>query len=108
MHPAAVDADLGDRVARGPAARLSVDELAEAVEEAAIEVLDPLGRQCLSEAERGQLAHAVGQQRDPHAQLLHLRRALVHAAGDAALVQGEREREPADAAADDRDVHVPV
>jgi hypothetical protein len=48
----------------------------------------------------------VGQQRDAHAQLLHLRRALVHAAGDAAQVQGEREREPADTAADDHDVHV--
>ena len=35
----------------------------------------------------------------------HLRRALVDAAGDAALVQGEREGEPADAAADDHDVH---
>ena len=53
MQPAAVDADLGDRVARGPAARLGVDELAEAIEEAAIAVLDPLGRQCLPEAERG-------------------------------------------------------
>ena len=48
----------------------------------------------------------VGQERDADAQLPHLRRALVHAAGDAALVQGEREGEPADAAADDRDVHV--
>jgi len=32
--------------------------------------------------------------------------ALSYAAGNAAQVQGEREREPADAAADDRDVHV--
>ena len=52
-------------------------------------------------------AHAVGQQGDAHAQLSHLGGALVDAAGDAALMQREREGEPADAAADDRDVHVP-
>jgi hypothetical protein len=95
----------GIRVARGPPARLGVDELAKAVEEAALAVLDPLARQRLAEPERGQLTHGVGQQRDPDSQLLHLGRALVHSAGDAALVQREREGEPADAAADDRDVH---
>src|SRR6185295_9214550 len=95
VQPAAMDPHLGDRVARGPAAWLGVDELAEAVEETALAVLYALARQRLAEAERGQLTHAVGQQRDAHAQLFHLRRALVHATGDATLVQGEREREPA-------------
>ena len=43
------------------------------------------------------------QQRDADAELLDLRRALVDAAGDAEPVQVERERKPADAAADNGD-----
>ena len=105
VHPAAMHADLGERIPREPAARLGVDELAEAVEEAALAVLDALARQRLGEAERGHLAHGMGQQGDADAQLLHLGRALVHPAGDPALVQREREGQPADAAADDGDVH---
>jgi hypothetical protein len=61
----------------------------------------------LAEAERGELAHRVREQRDADSQLTHLRRALVDATGDAVLAQGKREGEPADAAADDRDVHGP-
>jgi hypothetical protein len=54
-----------------------------------------------------QLTHRVREQGDADAQLAHLRRALVDATGDAVLLQGKREGEPADAAADDRDVHGP-
>jgi hypothetical protein len=46
----------------------------------------------------------VRQQVDPDAERLDLRRGLEDAAGDALPVQRERERQPADAAADDEDV----
>jgi hypothetical protein len=49
VQAAAVDADLGIVVAGELAARLGVDELAEAVEEAALAVLDALGEQRLGE-----------------------------------------------------------
>jgi hypothetical protein len=45
----------------------------------------------------------VGQQVDADADRLDLRRGLEDAARDAAAMQLEREREPADAAADDQD-----
>src|SRR4029078_8483929 len=63
------------------------------------------GAQPFLEAEGGELAHAVRQERDSHAQLLHLARRFVHRARDPALVQREREREAGDAAAHDRDSH---
>jgi hypothetical protein len=90
---------------RSPAARLGVDELAEAVEETALAVLDPLTRQRVAEAERRQLAHGVRQEGDADAERLHLGHALVHAAGEAALVERQREGQPSDPAADDGDVH---
>ena len=69
------------------AARLLVDELAEAVEEAALGVLDAGAQQLVAEAERGELAHRMRQQRDADAELLHFRRRLVDAAGNPARVQ---------------------
>src|SRR4030095_8484767 len=99
VHPAPMNADLGDRVAGGAAARLGVDELAEAVEEAALAILYALARQRLAHAERGQLAHGVRQERDADTELSHLGCALVHAARKAALMERERQGEPTDAAA---------
>src|SRR4029434_5902394 len=93
MRAAAMDAHLGDRVACGPPPRLGIDELAKAVEEAAFAVLDALAGQRLAEAERAQLTHRVREQGDADAQLAHLRRALIHATGDAVLLQGKREGE---------------
>ncbi len=105
VQPAAMDADLGKPVAAEFAARLLVDELAEAVEEAAFAVLDTGGEQFLVEAQRGKLAHGVRQQRDADAELLDLGRALVNASLDPALLEIERQRKPADAAADDGYLH---
>ena len=56
------------------------------------------------ETQLGQLAHRVRQQVDADAEPLQFRRGLEHAAGDAALVQAEREREAGDAAAEDENV----
>ena len=103
MQAAAVQADLGHRIARVAAARLAVDELAEAVEEDALEVLDALRLQLGLQPERGEFAHGVGQQRDPDADLLQVGHGFVDVAGDALGVQVQREREAADAAADDGD-----
>ncbi len=104
MQPPAMDADLRQLIAGESSALLPVDQLAEAVEEAALAVLDAGFLDLRLQAERRQLAHGMGQERDADAELLHLRRALVDAARDAARVQGEREREPANAAADDGDL----
>ena len=83
MQPAAMDADLRILVAGALAARLPVDELAEAVEEAALGVLDSRREQRVAEAERGQFAHRMRQQRDADAEFFQFRRGLVDAAGDA-------------------------
>ena len=105
VKPPAMDAHLRHRVTAGSPTRLGVNELAEAVEEAAFAVLDALGGQRLAQAERRELAHGVRQQRDAHAELSNDRRALVHVTADSALVQREGQGQPADTTADDRDLH---
>src|SRR2546430_2380293 len=105
MQPAAMDADLGKLIAGALAARLLVNQLAETVEETAFGILDARTQQFITQAKRGEFAHRMRQQRDADAELLHLRRRLVNAARDPARVQIEREREPADSAADDCDGH---
>ena len=57
----------------------------------------------LEHAELAQLGGRVRQDVDADAERPDLRRLLVDAAGDAGAVQAEREREPADAGADDGD-----
>ena len=84
-------------------ARLAVHALAEAVEEHALAVLDAHGLQLGQQAQRGQLLHAMRQQRDAHAEFLHIGRGFIHIAGDAALVQRQRKRQPGDAATHHRD-----
>src|SRR5690606_20773771 len=61
--------------------------------------------QRLLEAELAQLLAGVRQDIDADAERLDLRRGLVDAAGDAAPLQHEPEREPAYAAADDQYFH---
>src|SRR5512141_455452 len=101
MQLAAMDADLRERVAGELAALLPVNQLAEAVVEAAFAVLDAGYEQLIAEPERAEFAHGMRQQGDADTQLLDLGRALVDAAGDAALRQVERKRQPADTPADD-------
>jgi hypothetical protein len=61
---------------RVPAARLAIDELAEAVVEAAFTVLDTGGGERVADAERAEFTHGMRQQRDADAQGLDVRRAL--------------------------------
>ena len=105
MQPAAVNADFWILVSRRLAARLLVDELAEAVEETALGVLDAGGKQFVAKAERGQFAHRMRKQRDPDAKLPQFGRRLIDAARDPARVQMERERKAANPSADDRNGH---
>ena len=51
-----------------------------------------------------ELAHGVRQEIDADAERMDLGRGLEHAARDAGLVAAQRQRQPADAAADDQDV----
>jgi len=98
MQSAAMDHHFGELIARKLAALLLVDELAKAVEEAALAALDSRREHSSATTERGELAHRMGQQRDADAELLDLRCAFVDAIRDAAPMQVEREREPADPA----------
>src|SRR5947207_812162 len=75
MELSAVDAQLRMRVPRAQPARFAVDELAEAVEEEALGILDRHRAQLLLESQGLQLAHPVGQERDAHAQLAKAARA---------------------------------
>ena len=105
MQPTAVHAQFRYVVPRKAAARLAVDQLSEPVEEAALPVLDAQRFEDLLQPEPRQFAHRVRQKRDADAELLDLRHRLVDPALEPALLQVQREAEPGDAAADDRDLH---
>ena len=87
LQPAAMDADFWKFVTGGFAARLAINQLTEAIVEAAFAVLDASCKQFFLQAERGEFAHAMRQERDADAELFHLRRALEDAAGHAAFMQ---------------------
>ena len=105
MQPAAMNADFRVLIARRLAARLLVDELAEAVEEAALGVLDAGGSSSSPRPSADEFAHRMRQQRDADAELLQFGRRLIDAARDPARVQIERERKAANPSADDRNGH---
>jgi hypothetical protein len=75
------------------AAVLAVDELAEPVEEAALADGDAGAAELVLRAERRELLHRVGQQRNPDAEFPDLRGALERAADEPAIVQIQGERQ---------------
>ena len=101
---AARNAQLGIRIARFPPALFLVKQLTEAVEEAALAHLDRRRNHLAVQSQRRQLAHGMRQERDANAQLLQFGRGLVYPGGNPALVQIERQTQPGNAAADDRDL----
>src|SRR5258706_3833687 len=105
MQIRAVDRELRPFVAGVAPARLAEDELPEAVVETQLPRLHRDAREALLQAELGELAHAVRQQVHADAERLDFGRGLEHAAADARLPQRQREREAADAAADDENFH---
>jgi hypothetical protein len=105
VQPAAMHADFRYRIPGEAAARFAIDQLAKAVEEAALLVLDAERFEALLQAEPRQFAHRMRQERDADPELLDLGHRLVDPALEAALPQIEREAEPDDAAADDGNLH---
>ena len=106
LQVAAVNRELR-RVVAGPApGRLAVDVLAEAIEERRLarQHRDLLER--LEHAERLQRTRCVGQDIDADPERADLGRGFEHPAGDARTVQRERQRQAADAGADDQDLGV--
>src|SRR5260221_3274432 len=101
-----MDGKLRPVVAREAPARLLVDELAVTAVEGELARLDGRGHQRILQAEFAEFAHAVRQQVDADTQRVDFGRGLKHARRDAGLVQAERQRQAADAGADDEDVGV--
>jgi hypothetical protein len=100
-----VERELRVLVAREPAGRLQVDELAEAVEEGRLAGRDAGGGQLGFEAQPGEDPRRVRQDVDADADGRQPRRSLVDFAVDAGVVQLKSERQPADARPDDREPH---
>src|SRR6476646_2954020 len=105
VQPPSMDANFGKRIAGELSTLLAVNQLSEAVEETAVLVFDAGLEQFIAKPERAEFAHRMRQESDADAERLDLRRALVDAAGDSTLLEIECEREPANAAADNRYVH---
>src|SRR5947209_13835551 len=104
LQATAMDADLRKRIARKFAARLAVYELAKAIIETALAILDSRGKQFVLQPKRSEFAHAVRQQGNADAELLHLWRAFDDAAGNPALVQVQRQHEAANAPAENENL----
>jgi hypothetical protein len=104
----AMERELRRRMAGPMAERLLVDELPEAVEERRFARDHRDALELGKDAERLQRRRRVRQDVDADAERPHLGRSLEHAAGDALPVQGQRERQAADAGADDRDLVAPT
>src|ERR1043165_9515015 len=106
MQLAAMNADFRVLVARRLAARLPVDELAEAAEEAALGGFDAAPQEVVAEAKRREFAHRMRPQRYADAELFEFGRRFIDLGCDSAGVQVQRKRKPANSAADDGDAHV--
>jgi hypothetical protein len=102
----AMDRELRPRVSRAPAERFLVDELAEAVEEHTLRRFHANARQRGLEAKSAQDFGRVRQQVDAHADRLDLGRGLEEPEGNAATMKLERQRQAADAGADDQNVAI--
>ena len=103
---AAVDRQLGPRIAGGQAAGLDPDALAEPVAQHQLAGADGEGLERREQAELGQLSDGVGQEVDADAELGEDRRALQQLdVREAGVVQRHRERQPSDAAPDDDHTH---
>jgi hypothetical protein len=104
MELAAMNRDLRPVITRRAAERLLVDELAETVIERRFLRADAARGKRVLKPERRHLLHRMRQEVDADAQRLDLRRRLEDAAGNAAPLQHQAERQPANAAADDENV----
>ena len=81
-----------------------MDQLAEAIEERGIARRHRHFGQSVFQPKQRQFLRGMRQYVDADADRLDLGHRFEHAAGDAARMQGQRERQPADTAADDADI----
>ncbi len=104
----AVDREMRPLVAGGEPPRLAIDQLAVAREERVVLRLARNRRELVLQAERAQLLDRVRPEIDADAERKNFGCGLEHAdaARGAAGMHGQRQRQPADAASDDDDVHV--
>jgi threonine dehydratase len=107
MQIGAVDRKLRPAVPGESAARIAKDHLPEAIAVDDFPRRHRQPRELRFQAELVELAHRVRQQVDADAERPDLRRSLEHAATDSRLLERQREREAADATADDEDFHAP-
>jgi hypothetical protein len=92
VQPAAMDPDLRKGISGELSAILAINQLSETIEERAIAVFDSRLEQCLAQSKRAELTHGMGEQRDANPELLDLRGAFIHAAGNPAFFQIKGER----------------
>jgi hypothetical protein len=107
LQPAAVDGELRHLVAGVNPARLAPDLLAEAI---GVDQLAGADRHLVEprqQAELGQLGDGVGEHVDADAQLAEAPGGLVDLAADAARLEHQGQRQPADAASDYDHFHRP-
>jgi hypothetical protein len=105
LQPAAMDRVLRHLVAGVQAALFAPDLLAEAVDVDQLMRAHPHRVERRQQAEGVQLPDGMGQRIDADAEGAHLLGLLQHQAGEAAFVQRQRERQPADARTCDEDRH---
>ena len=106
LQRAAMDRELRPFVAGLDAARLAPDRLAALGEIGELLGADGVRIERVEQAEFDQFAHRMRQHVDADAERLQLGHAFEHFGGNADLVQAERQRQPADAAACDEYGHV--
>jgi hypothetical protein len=104
VQVAAMDRVLRPVVARGGARRFAEHQLAVGVEEHRLLRAHPDGVERGQQAQLAELARRMRQQVDAHAQGLQFGHRFVDAAGDAGLVQAQRQGEAADPGAQHDDL----
>src|SRR5690348_8549073 len=105
LQLAPMDGVLRVVIAREPAGWLPVDQLAEAIEEDGLARQDGHARKRRLETEGSRLGSRVRKDVAAHADRPDFRRELVNRAWDTGPMQKQRQRQPADAGADDDDLH---
>src|SRR5216684_3575874 len=104
LQVAAMDGELRMLVTRGPAERLGIDQLAEAIEEGRVLGGNRDPRQFRFESERGQFPGGMRKQVDADPDRPDFGRQFKYPAGDSSGVQRKPKGQSADAGPDDNDV----
>ena len=104
LQIAAMDRELRTLVTGGTAERLLIDQLAEAIEESCVGRLDRDPRQCRLQPKSGKLLGCVREQIDADPNGLDFCGRFKDPARDSGSMQGQSQRQSANAGADDNNV----